>query len=120
MNKHKLLRWFLPFLHSFWFGGLFGAKILNPLKKSVYTTKLMRLTQFLKRCVSAAVVELHPEGSVRSLQSRLIIVCICIEFVIVYVIKFIFLLDIYLDFYIYFVCIYIRICALVCNCIGNA
>ena len=32
----------------------------------------MRLTQFLKRCVSAAVVELHRGGSARSLRSRLV------------------------------------------------
>ena len=46
----------------------------------------MRLTQFLNRCVSAAVVELHQEGSARRLRSRLVFVAfsgiiICLDLI---------------------------------------
>ena len=44
----------------------------HPFPKFVYTTKLVRLTQFLKRYVSATVVEFHWEGSAHCLQSRLV------------------------------------------------
>ena len=51
-----------------------SQSVSHPFPKFVYTTKLMRLTQFLKRCVSASVVELYREGSARSLQSRRVLI----------------------------------------------